>query len=102
MNRTIPGIFLINICYQTINKTEIALDFKICLIEDLGLITQEIGLLLHMKILLQRDHEDHDYFNRESKRTASPFSQRYSTNIAETNKRVSTVHIHAKRRNGNA
>eukprot|EP00795_Rhopilema_esculentum_P015673 gene15673-6963_t len=39
-----------------------------------------------------------EYFNRETKRTAGPFSSGYSTNIDTTNKWVKTVHIHAKLR----
>ena len=39
-----------------------------------------------------------EYFNRETKGTAGPFRQGYSTNIASTNKWVNTIHIHAKLR----
>ena len=39
-----------------------------------------------------------EYFNRETKGTAGPFRQGYSTNITTSNKWVNTVHIHAKLR----
>ena len=39
-----------------------------------------------------------EYFNRETKGTAGPFRQGYSTNIETTNKWVNIVHIHAKLR----
>ena len=39
-----------------------------------------------------------EYFNRETKNTAGPFRQYYSTNVSTTNKRVNTIHIHAKLR----
>ena len=67
------GIFLISRYYQTITRTETALHFKICFIEDLVLIIQGIGLLLYIKILLYEDHEDHEYFKRETDEAACLF-----------------------------
>ena len=39
-----------------------------------------------------------EYFNQETKGTAGPFRQGYSTDTARTNEWVNTVHIHAKLR----
>ena len=39
-----------------------------------------------------------EYFNRETKNTAGPFRQYYGTSASTTNKRLNTIHIHAKLR----
>ena len=58
INITISVIFFTSIYYQTITRMQIVLHFKICSIENLGLIIQGIGLLLYIKILVREDPEN--------------------------------------------